>query len=161
MKFHCTPKIRVTNYIIPQVQIEKCNSYRFPQELQINSLINFHTMWYICFNGHVDPYQIEDFKPKVTTFTRKESFFLSSYILFWDLEINVTRMCITNTFQIKILPKYWNIFLFFDEWCSLVLWDRLLNPSLMFSMFIRECPCDQHVWNQEGRSRVEQREKSS
>lgn len=112
MKFHCTPKIRVTNYIIPQVQIEKCNSYRFPQELQINSLINFYTMWCMCFNGHVDPYQIKDFKPKVTTFTHKESFFLSSYILFWDLEINVIRMCITNTFQIKILPKYWNVFLF-------------------------------------------------
>lgn len=110
--------------------------------------------------GHIDPYQIEDFKPKVTTFTHKESF-LPFYILFWDLEINVS-MCITNTFQIKIYPKYWNLSFFWYVMLFGSLGYRLiLNLSLMFRMLTRETFGTNTYGTKKKEAEKGQREKSS
>ena len=66
-------------------------------------------------------------------------------------------MCVTSNFQIKALPKYWNVF-----------WHVLQAGSLGCRLgwrlvlgCVSEVPLGSSLWNQEGRNRIEQRERSS
>ena len=91
-----------------------------------------------------------DFKPKVTTLIQKV---LVSTILYfiWGF-YNIINLYATSNFQIKILPKYWNVFWHMQAGslgCRLR-WSLVLGC-------ISGVPLGSVLWNQEGRNGIRQR----
>ena len=71
--------------------------------------------------------------------------------------LNVISTCVTSNFQIKVLPKYWDVFWYMLQAGSL---ECRLRLSLVLGC-LSGLPLGSTEWNQEGRNGIGQKERSS